>query len=228
MKKVLRLLLIQLFFLLVFISFKIPAFAQDKPAILLQPDFQQLDIGEKFSVDVLVNSSKKLVGADVIMNFDSQVLEVVSIDNGDAFTTTALKAIGKERIKITGVTNKNKQFSGLGRLAIVHFKAKDAGDVSLKLDFSSGSTTDSNLTTVKVQDVLEQVGESHLVIGSPLQRGVAGGKRLIVRLFPILVFLIFLGIAGFLAYRWWKQQQGRPKSVFVPEKVPLDKPPPKE
>jgi hypothetical protein len=193
MKKVLRLLLIQLFFLLVFVSFKSSVFAQGEPAILLQPDFQQLDVGEEFSVEVLVNSSKKLVGADVVMNFDSQVLEVLSIDGGDAFATTALKAIGEERIKITGVTNKNKQFSGLGRLALVHFKAKDAGDVSLKLDFSSGSTTDSNLTTIGVKDVLAGVGESQLVIGTPLQRSVASGKRLIVRLFPILIFLIILG-----------------------------------
>jgi len=201
------------------------SFAKSDSQIFLQPSFQQLSMKAQFTVDVLIKAGEPLVGADVKINFDPRILEVSSIDAGDAFAKVPLKAIKGNTINLTGLDERGDKFVGTGRLATIHFKAKDAGDTKVKIAFDSGSTTDSNLTTPAVKDVLAKVDGGNFQIGSPLQRNVGAVKRFLLKVIPILIFLIFIAVLAYLAYRWWKSQKEAPRPVFIPEHVPLDQPP---
>jgi hypothetical protein len=194
-------------------------------SIILEPAFQELKVDEDFKVAVILNSEQPLVGADVVIKFDPEALKVISIDEGDAFALTPLKVENDNFIKITGVSEGKDPFSGNSVLATIQFKAKSAAETKLEIDFAETSTTDSNFTTSKVTDVLGTVEAGNYKIGTPVQRGLAGVRKLIVTLFPFALFLVILGIVGFLGYRWWKRYQNEPKDVFIPEHVPLDKPP---
>jgi len=229
MKTTTKIFLTSIILLVFILPFTSLTFSQGKPSVILSPDFQELKINEDFAVEVLINSDQKLVGADVRLNFDKDILEVSSVDDGDAFSKLALKAVEEGKIKITGVEEeKGKTFSGKGRLVTINFKAKDAGDTKLEIQFSQGSTTDSNLTTPQVKDALVEVQNSQFVIGTPIQRGTASVKRFLIKALPFIIFLIFLGVAGFYGYRWWKEQQTKPKNVFEQRRVPMDKPPQNE
>lgn len=222
-----RLFLLGIFILVFLFTFSFLAFAQENSnSIILSPEFQELKVNEEFIVEVILNSNSQLVGADAVLSFNPGILEVVSIDEGGIFSKTPLRAIEPGKIKITGVEeDKDKLFSGSGSLAKIKFKAKDAGQTGLDLEFKPGSTTDSNLTTAQAAEVLSEVKNSSFVVGSPLERGTALVRRALVRALPFLIFLIFAGVAGFFGYRWWKGQQLAPKNIFVQRKVPMDKPP---
>lgn len=226
MKKITKIILLSASLAFFGFFFSVQTFAQVKPSIYLQPDFQQLGVDDEFLVGVLINSNDQLVGADAKINFDPQILEVTSIDDGDVFDRMALKSVSEGRIVITGLADEGEKFKGLGRLALIHFKAKDAGEAVLEVEFNVGSTTDSNLSSVEVKDTLSNVDTGKFVAGGMLERGAASARRGFLRILPLLIFLILLGAAAFLGYRWWKDQQGRPKNIFIPGEVPMDRPPP--
>lgn len=202
------------------------SFAKTESAVLLSPSFQQLPMKAQLVVDVIIKAGEPLVGADVKIKFDPRVLEATSIDSGDAFEKVPLKATKGNTISLTAINTGANKFVGSGRLATLHFKAKDAGDTKIKIAHTLGSTTDSNLVAPQVKDVLSKVDTGHFLIGSPLQRNVGAVKRFIFKVIPVLIFLIFVGILAYLAYRWWKSQKEAPRPVFIPEHVPLDQPPP--
>src|SRR3990172_7137460 len=213
-----RLFLLGIFLIVFLFVFRGVSFAQTSggPSIFLSPEVQELKVNEEFTVEVLISSNQKLIGADVLLSFNPDVLEVVSIDDGNTFSKIPLKAVSEGKIKITAVEeDRGKTFSGEGSLAKIKFKTKDAGETNLELE----------LTTPEVKDVLSEIKNSNFVVGSPLQRGTASVRRAIVKALPFLIFLIFVGVIGFFGYKWWKKQQETPKNVFVQRKVPMDKPP---
>ena len=162
---------------------------------------------------------------DVKINFDPRILEVDSIKNGDAFEKVPLKAVKSNTITLTGLNAQGDKFTGVARLVTIYFKAKDAGDTKLRVIYDRGETKDSNFTTPKVSDALTKVDTGNFAIGTTMQRSVGAFKRFILKAIPVFIFLIFVGVAAFFAYRWWKQQKGTGQSVFIPEHAPLDQPP---
>jgi len=197
-----------------------------EPAILLEPAYQQLNLKEEFQVAIVINSDLPLTGADVKISYDSRVIEVLSIDEGDAFKDLPLKSVNNGVISITAVAKAKEEFSGTGKLATLKLKTKDGADTNLIIAFNPGDTTDSNLTQVPPADVLTKVEIGHYVIGTDLQRTTGAVKRFLIKIFPYIIFLIILIIIGYLAYRWYKAQKSAGPDVFIPEEVPLDQPPP--
>jgi hypothetical protein len=177
-----------------------------------------------FKVDILISTEEKLVGADVKISFDSNILEVVGIEDGEAFKLEPLKVSKDGAISITGLAESKNKFSGKAVFATLSLKAKDAGDTKLKIAFSKGSTTDSNLTKEKATDVLTKVGEGHYIIGTAAQRTGAGIKKSAWQIILILIIILLIAALIFLYYRWRKYQK-ETEDIFVPS-VPLDKPPP--
>ncbi|OGY22170.1 MAG: hypothetical protein A2126_00580 [Candidatus Woykebacteria bacterium GWB1_45_5] len=195
-------------------------------SILLEPASQQLKMKEEFQVAVVINSTLPLAGADVKISYDQRVIDVVSIDEGEAFKNVPLKSINKGTIYITALAERKEEFTGTAILATLNLKAKDAGDTNLIIAFSPGDTADSNLTQVPPADVLAKVEVGRYMIGTPAQKTTAAIKRFLIKIFPYALFLAFLAIAGYLAYRWYKTQKAAGPEVFIPEEVPLDQPPP--
>ena len=194
-------------------------------SILLEPTYRQLKINDKFKVAVMINTSLPLIGADLKITYDDRVLGVESIDEGEAFSKFPRKQFGKGEINITALADKGKEFSGTGTLATLNLKAKDAGDTKLNIEFKSGKTNDSNLTQVPAADVLTKVDSGYYTIGNSTQRALGAIKRFLIKIIPYALFLALLIIFGYLLYRWYKAKKEGGPDVFIPEEVPLDRPP---
>ncbi|OGY23146.1 MAG: hypothetical protein A2172_02085 [Candidatus Woykebacteria bacterium RBG_13_40_15] len=192
--------------------------------ILLDPAEKSLRMGDEFKVDILISTREKLLGADVKIIFDPTVIEVLGIEDGKAFKLTPLKVSKDGSISIVGLAESKNKFSGKAVFATLKLKAKDAGDTKLKIAFSKGSTTDSNLTKEKATDVLTKVGEGHYIIGTAAQRTGAGIKKSTWQIILIIIIILFIGALIFLYFRWRKYQK-ETEDIFVPS-VPLDRPPP--
>ncbi|MEX0621506.1 MAG: cohesin domain-containing protein [Candidatus Woykebacteria bacterium] len=208
-------------------SFSQVALAQEKNSeIILYPSYREVRVGENFKIDVLAKSDAPLIGGDVKISFDPRVIEVVSIDTGQAFDSVPLKKVEEGKITITAINEREGNlFSGVGRVVTLNLKTIDAGDTSLKVDFDPGASTDSNLTSAEVSDTLAKVDSSTYIVGGPLERAVGSAKRFVMAVAPLFIFLIFAGIVAYVGFRWWKYREQQPKDVFIPRKVPLDKPP---
>lgn len=200
--------------------------AANNSKIILSPSFQQIGVGEEFTVDVLVSVGTPSVGADVKIDYDNRVIEVVSIDVGEAYDLLPVKSAKDGTISLTGLMEREGGlFLGTGRIATLNLKTIDAGDTSLNIQYESGATTDSNVTSVEVKDTLKEVDQGVFVVGNPFERSLGAAKRFALQALPVFIFLLVMGIASYVAYRWWKEQQAQPKNVFTPREVPLDKAP---
>lgn len=214
-------------FLMLVVVFTSGSFAaENNSKIILSPSFQQVGIGKEFTVDVLVSSDTPSVGADVKIDFDDRVIEVVSIDVGEAYDLLPAKSAKDGTINLIGLMEREGgSFLGTERIATLNLKTVDAGDTSLNIQYESGATTDSNVTSIEVKDTLVGVDQGVFVVGSPFERSLGAAKRFAFQALPVFIFLLVLGIAAYVVYRWWKEQQSQPKNVFTPREVPLDKQP---
>ena len=226
MTKIKLLLLPFVFFVLTVVFTSAPFAAGNSSKIILSPSFQQIGIGKEFTVDVLILSDTPSVGADVKIDYDERVIEVVSIDVGEAYDLLPVKSAKSGTINLTGLMEREGGlFLGTERIATLHLKTIDAGDTSLNIQFNQGDTTDSNITSIEVKDTLVEVDQGVFVVGNPFERSLGAAKRFAFKSLPVFIFLLVLGIASYVGYRWWKEQQSLPKNVFTPREVPLDKPP---
>lgn len=203
-------------------------FAQNQSQkILLSPNYQEMPLGAGFKVDVLIVSEETLIGADVKIDYDDRVLEVISIDSGEAFDMVPKKVANEGVISITGLKSQaGSPFYGIGRLATLNLKTIGAGDTTLRTQFEPEKTTDSNLTTAQVKDILEQAEDSSFAIGSSFQKVLGSTGRFVLKAAPLFIFLIFVGIAAYVVYRWWRYQKENPEYNPFPRKyqyMPLEK-----
>lgn len=105
---------------------------------------------------------KEISGADVIVSFDPNVLEVVpnGITKGRIFNEYPLLAqdAKKGKVSVSGISTLKNVFSGTGQFATINFKAKAPGKTSLVVNFQKGSTTESNLVeAASAKNILETV-----------------------------------------------------------------------
>ncbi len=215
-----------LFFILTIVFTSVSLVAGNNSKIILSPSFQQINIGEEFTVDVLVLSDTPSVGADVKIDYDDRVIEVVSIDAGEAYDLLPIKSAKEGTIYLTGLMEREGGlFFGTERIATLNLKTIDAGDTALNVQFNKGDTTDSNITSIEVKDTLGGVDQGVFVVGSPFERSLGAAKRFAFKSLPVFIFLLVLGVSAYVGYRWWKKKQAQPKNVFIPREVPLDKPP---
>lgn len=127
-------------------------------------------IEEVVPVAVVVDTGEKAVsGADLIVKFDPDILEVSSesIVRGKIFDEYPLISVDTKKglVAISGVSSLNKIFKGTGQFALINFKAKIPGKTFLTIDFKKGSTTASNLVDAGTsQNVLDNVDNLELTI----------------------------------------------------------------
>lgn len=120
-------------------------------------------VAEIIPVSVVIDiGTKEISGADVIVSFDPNVLEVVpnGITKGKVFDEYPLLSqdAKKGKVSISGISTLKKVFSGTGQFATINFKAKNPGKISLVVNFQKGSTTESNLVeAATARNILETV-----------------------------------------------------------------------
>src|SRR3989344_665535 len=137
------------FVLLLLISFHFSAKAVfGAGSFYLSPDSDSAGVGENFNVDIIINTGgANTDGADALLNYDGTKLQVVSINSGTTYPTYPTKVSTGSTITIGGVSNTSgPYFSGIGVFATITFKGVAAGTAAITFKFTSGSTTDSNIT----------------------------------------------------------------------------------
>ncbi len=196
-------------------------------SFIVVPEVVSTEAGEEFSVDISIDTGgKKTDGADLILKFNSELLEVSRIDPGVIYSDYPTQEVGDGAVKITGVSSqKGPFFKGEGVFATVVFKVLYGGEEFIQIDFEGGSTTDSNVAFHgKGTDILTEVGGSILYISGPEKQKSLVNSSTVGKILLILVYLIVVVVIGFFAYRWWVKKTRDP-DVFIPEKAPLDRPP---
>lgn len=131
---------------------------------------KEYNIGSAVLVSIKIDTGgHQTAGSDVILHFDPKVLEATSaaITKGKLYSNySKLEIDPKGLVTVSGISLVNgANYSGNGVLALIGFKAKAAGQTKLSVDFTAGSTKDSNIIdSMTGQDILGSVSNLDLTI----------------------------------------------------------------
>lgn len=132
---------------------------------------KEYKVGEVISISIVIDTAgKKTDGTDLILQFDPKVLEATAgaIKRGIVYGEYPVAEVDFKNgiIKISGVSKIGQDgFSGKGNLADLNLIARGAGKTILKVDYTAGRTTDSNVVEAKsAKDTLGQVNNLDLTI----------------------------------------------------------------
>ncbi len=153
------------------------------PTLSLSPSSGTHTLGQTFEVNILLDTAGKTVdGVDIYyLNYNPKALEVqdadsaiagVQIRQGTLFPTYVGNTVdtANGRISISGIVSPGSTgFSGAGTFATVVFKVLAAAPTSaVTIDYTSGSTTDSNIVEHgTITDVLAAVINGSYNLTSP-------------------------------------------------------------
>lgn len=127
-------------------------------------------IKEAVPVSVIINTGEHIInGADVIIRFDPKILEATSggLVKGRIFDEYPAMSIdsAKGLIAVSGISNLQSGFKGRGQFALVNLRARALGKTALTVEFTKGSTADSNLVEADTSgDILEAVDNLNINI----------------------------------------------------------------
>jgi len=147
-------------------------------ALQLSPPGGTLEVGETLAVKINLSlaSGESVSGVDAELTFDNDKLEVTGIEEGSLFSTYPVTTYsnGEGTIAVSGIAQTGSPISDSGTLATITLKGKAGGTATVTFDFTSGSTTDSNVAESGTDtDLLESVvNGSYTVSGDS---GVGGG-----------------------------------------------------
>lgn len=125
--------------------------------LTLEAPKSEYKIGETIPVSIKIDTGGQTAdGVDVNLKFDPEILEAKSssITTGTIFPDFPVSKVDQDgTIRITGITSlQGEGFSGSGVFATINFKAKAKGLTLVKVEFTKGSTTDSNIVGTQVAD----------------------------------------------------------------------------
>ncbi len=160
-----KIFLIVLFFILAVFFTPTTVFAQ---TLSLDPTQIGVTVGQEFTVKININTNGvQTSGADAMITFDSNVLDLTNTANGGFYTTFAANPL-------SGATNKyyinafetdsTSTKTGSGTIATLTFKGKANGSSPVTFDCTAGSKADTNIIKSGTSD--DVVNCSGLVTGS--------------------------------------------------------------
>lgn len=141
---------------------------EEGAVLFLDPPFGEFQKNSEFEASIILDSKESLItGADVVLRFDPNFLEVVDADpkiegtqvsSGKIFSEyLGNKAdLSKGRITISGLAEINQPFSGRGVLAKVKFLTKKVGTTKVFFEFQPAATNDSNVAGTFAKDILDK------------------------------------------------------------------------
>lgn len=142
------------------------------------PSSGEYSVGQDFSVTVKMESGGEVIGgADGVGTYDSNILELVSVEKASSlvFSTTddggncSISEFELGKFSYSCYSNSNTSSnSNSGDLVVFNFKGKTVGTGSVTFTCAQGSTTDTNIIkTDPVEDVIvcsENVNGSYTII----------------------------------------------------------------
>ena len=126
-----------------------------------------ISVGERLTVSINISSSKRTDGADLIITYDPNLLSAQPVIAGTIYSDYPLNSLDQAlgRITVSGITDDPSGVLADGLFGSLVFVGKAPGIAKVSLQFSPGSTSDSNVTeTGTGRDVLEKVEDLELII----------------------------------------------------------------
>ncbi|MDD3679317.1 MAG: cohesin domain-containing protein [Candidatus Shapirobacteria bacterium] len=172
-----------IFCIFLFLAAPFPLLAQTAtPHLSLSPTVKEVATGVNFNVVVSVDTGGQLSsGVDAIVQYNSSLLEVVSVSEGTFFPTITTLTTTLGKVEIYGVANTGSPKSGTGTLATITFRGKAAGTATVNFVCQQGSTTDSNINSTSDSDIIicaNNVNASYVVTGTTVTPTIATGQDL--------------------------------------------------
>ena len=151
------------------------------PALSLSPAFFTSITGDTITVDILLDTSGTAIdGVDISsIRFDPAILQVqdddsalagIQITPGNLLPNTAINQVNNVAgtLSFSQLTAGGTTYSGSGKLATIHFTAISAGTSNITIDFSLGSTSDSNIAGAGTDVLASVINSSIFVAVSPV------------------------------------------------------------
>lgn len=137
--------------------------------MILESPQKEYRAGESIPVSVKIDTGGAFAsGADVILKFDSKVLEAssASLIKGTIFAEYPVARVEEGVVRLTGITSLSGQdFSGSGIFATIIFKGKSPGKSMISFDYTPTSTVDSNIFGPEVAgDMLKEVSNLEVIV----------------------------------------------------------------
>lgn len=125
-------------------------------------------VGEKIPVSINIDSTKATDGTDVILTYNPSLLKVtVPVAVGTIYDDYPLNSVDEKtgKVSISGISSTPDGKIVQGVFGTATFIAKALGKTIISVDFTKGSTTDSNVTETKsAKDLLGKVGNVEVEI----------------------------------------------------------------
>lgn len=141
--------------------------APSSAVVSLSADNTSVKVGDKITVVINVSANKSTDGTDLIIDYDQALLTVdsqnekkVPVITGQIYGDYPINTIDQTNGKITvsGITSSPSGVVTNGVFGTINLIAKAAGAAKLKLEFTKGSTTDTNvIETGTSKDILDSV-----------------------------------------------------------------------
>lgn len=146
-------------------------FPEGMATLTIQSSKTQYQMGEDIEVTLKISSDVKSTGADLVILYDPNLLEVINptkpVDNLGIYDeyTINTKSDKAGQILFSGISSKALGVVAEGDLGKVHFQPKLPGKANITVDFTKGKTTDTNIISAKnSQDILSEVNGIELNI----------------------------------------------------------------
>lgn len=142
--------------------------------VSLSADKSSVKVGDKITVAINVSANKSTDGTDLIIDFDPNLLTVdtqnekkVPVITGQIYSDYPINSVDltKGLITVSGIASTPGGVITNGIFGTINLVAKAAGTATLKLEFTKGSTADTNVTeTGTGKDILDSVQDLTLNI----------------------------------------------------------------
>jgi hypothetical protein len=116
-------------------------------------------IGSQKLIELFVDTAgENIVGLDAVINYSSEKIKIISIEQGNNFQFYPLKKIEKDKISISALKEPSTSISGNLKVADILIECLQEGEASMKFNFKAGSTIDSNIVKLNsANDILGNV-----------------------------------------------------------------------
>ncbi|QQG43244.1 MAG: hypothetical protein HYW45_03515 [Candidatus Daviesbacteria bacterium] len=137
--------------------------------VTLSSDKTSVKVGDKITVAINVSANKETDGTDLIINFDPTLLNVdtqnekkVPVVTGQIYPDYPVNSLdsAKGKITVSGIASAPGGVVTNGVFGTLNLMAKAPGTAKLTLEFTKGSTTDTNVIEAGVgTDILNSVSD---------------------------------------------------------------------
>lgn len=144
---------------------------EPKTTITLSASSATVKIGQKVAVNIEISTNRPTDGTDLIILYNPKLLSVVpngtaAVSVGTLYGSYPINKFDDKagQVMVSGISTQGGVIAQ-GNFGSLEFSAKAAGKVAVALDFTRGSTTDSNVIESKTaRDILTDVRNVEVTI----------------------------------------------------------------